>query len=661
MELGVSYIPWAKLKNDVDIELLEEGGMVDEDTMPDWLKNKMVESSPKKQPPVPSTETPSQEKGPGFIPLPDGTPVQSTGTPTTTVDTSQPPPIHTSGLLPPPPMSMPIVSPFSLNPRLLGPMGPHMSLPPGLMPNIPIGVPPPNIPGALMSNQLLGMGSPFAQAPPGMMPPMPMSGNGDKPPQPGLLPPPNMPPRDHTPVSEAMMSHSFGMHNPSMSMSVMSSEDNMDIEMEDAENKSDKPMPLSDQLLAAISGTSFNNSSNSADRFKNDMSSDIDDRNFGNNRDRDSRARDRNERNDRGRDNRQRRNSRDRGRDRDNRDGREGRDNRDRDRDREGGRNDRRGNRWSERDHRSGGREHRSGERGERDNEKKPDLVRNEKSLAERLRDMAHEGIVPNRPDRPSRDRSVEKPPANFGPGENQPPQLPLGDRPPFPLPKFPNGEPIMDQEVMERDIDQGSIDRSRLEREEMERMEQERRMDEHAWRDRIEPDMYRHPEEFNPIDEFDPRMRRHPEDFPRIDHPDFDPRMNRPDFEARRPHPYPEDMRMDEQYEFEMRQREMYERRDNFGRPDDMRMIDDFDPRARGPDFFPPRDGFGPRPLLRGPGPDGFPPRPLLGRPPGPPMFHPRGMGPRGPRPGMYQKYRVSYARSTIEEMWVLISNKSM
>lgn len=40
VELGVSYIPWNKLLNitDQDLELLEEGGMIDEDTLPPNLK-----------------------------------------------------------------------------------------------------------------------------------------------------------------------------------------------------------------------------------------------------------------------------------------------------------------------------------------------------------------------------------------------------------------------------------------------------------------------------------------------------------------------------------------------------------------------------------------------------------------------------------------------
>lgn len=46
VELGVSYIPWNKLVNvtDQDLELLEEGGMIDEDTLPPNLKGKLKHS-----------------------------------------------------------------------------------------------------------------------------------------------------------------------------------------------------------------------------------------------------------------------------------------------------------------------------------------------------------------------------------------------------------------------------------------------------------------------------------------------------------------------------------------------------------------------------------------------------------------------------------------
>lgn len=44
VDQGVSYIPWSKLSRDIDLDLLEEGGMIDEESFPDWLKgmNKLV-------------------------------------------------------------------------------------------------------------------------------------------------------------------------------------------------------------------------------------------------------------------------------------------------------------------------------------------------------------------------------------------------------------------------------------------------------------------------------------------------------------------------------------------------------------------------------------------------------------------------------------------
>ena len=38
VDLGASYIPWTKLTSRLNLETLEEGGMIDEDTLPDWLK-----------------------------------------------------------------------------------------------------------------------------------------------------------------------------------------------------------------------------------------------------------------------------------------------------------------------------------------------------------------------------------------------------------------------------------------------------------------------------------------------------------------------------------------------------------------------------------------------------------------------------------------------
>lgn len=42
VEQGVSYIPWSKISTDVDLELLEEGGMIDEESFPEWLKGDLL-------------------------------------------------------------------------------------------------------------------------------------------------------------------------------------------------------------------------------------------------------------------------------------------------------------------------------------------------------------------------------------------------------------------------------------------------------------------------------------------------------------------------------------------------------------------------------------------------------------------------------------------
>lgn len=41
VELGASYIPYDKLDDNVDIDLLEDGGMIDEDTVPEKLKGEL--------------------------------------------------------------------------------------------------------------------------------------------------------------------------------------------------------------------------------------------------------------------------------------------------------------------------------------------------------------------------------------------------------------------------------------------------------------------------------------------------------------------------------------------------------------------------------------------------------------------------------------------
>lgn len=209
-DLGVSYIPWSKLKPDIDLEMLEDGGMIDEDTMPAWMKAKVAEMSNK----TTNDRLLNDDSKNALLATPS-------------IDTTQPPPVPGAGLLQPPPLTLPLVNPFQLNNSILGAVG--MNIPPGMMPNVPIGVPPPNMPPAattMMNNTILGINSPFTQGPP-----------------PNLLQMQPMP--DKTPeqkiqsLSDQLLSMSQAFAMPPQG------DDNMDIEMEDA-NKSDSIVFSSD-------------------------------------------------------------------------------------------------------------------------------------------------------------------------------------------------------------------------------------------------------------------------------------------------------------------------------------------------------------------------------------------------------------------------------
>lgn len=45
VEVGCSYVPFHKLitMSSIDLDNLEEGGMIDEETVPDWLRGKLVD------------------------------------------------------------------------------------------------------------------------------------------------------------------------------------------------------------------------------------------------------------------------------------------------------------------------------------------------------------------------------------------------------------------------------------------------------------------------------------------------------------------------------------------------------------------------------------------------------------------------------------------
>lgn len=90
---GVSYIPWNKLSQDTDFVALEEGGMFDEETLPNWMKEKLKQKPIKKEDEQP-------------VPVPVG--MVFTAPP---IDTSQPPPSAAPILA-----SVPVVPPFPLGP-----------------------------------------------------------------------------------------------------------------------------------------------------------------------------------------------------------------------------------------------------------------------------------------------------------------------------------------------------------------------------------------------------------------------------------------------------------------------------------------------------------------------------------------------------------------
>lgn len=189
LDLGVSYIPWNKLNENTDFEQLEEGGMLDEDTMPAWMQEKLKAQNQKKD----HNQT---NAAAGQIPN-----IAIFG-----MDTSQPPPNAAQPLMPGVP---PMVPPFQMGsvPRFMPPM-----MPPGL--GIPLGVPPP-MNGQLMMQQ--------AGIVPGIPPPIGL----DKPP-PGnsaymsYFPPiPQMPPISSTATGQSTQPSASG------------GDDHMDIEMED--------------------------------------------------------------------------------------------------------------------------------------------------------------------------------------------------------------------------------------------------------------------------------------------------------------------------------------------------------------------------------------------------------------------------------------------
>ncbi|XP_072743913.1 uncharacterized protein Isha [Anoplolepis gracilipes] len=693
VELGVSYIPWNKLINitDQDLELLEEGGMIDEDTLPPYLKGKLKHAGTsadilqqqlqlQQQAFVAAAGAPIPTLTDGIVNV-----IQSSANSQQQqqqqqqlVDTSQPPPIRpptSAALLPPPNTQLQMMPPaFTMPgvPRMLSHMSLQMTTH-GLMPNVPIGVPPPNMqsllgpPGMMQTMLTPSVNPPFGagvgvslltQIPM----PAPAAAPSDKPNSTGMphnVPPIGVPP----PTTETSMPNLPMLRQPygvgpappmQMQLPQQHHSDDMDVEMEDAMPQSlnsnvlkDKQPNLSDQLIAAMNmGSNVNDG-----RLESDQAREYKER------ERDREPRERRDRGDRDRGDRMDVNecrmdrSRDRGRGRDRgRDRR--RDNRD-GRDRE--RDDRRDRETREaRESRDSAR-HSEGLSTQNQNVQESETIAKKEgkpSLAERLRQLA-DGTLDERIERNVRgnrtaERSSERNDRNFeespGGGASGSVRRPPSDMPIslMDLPKF-SGVLPPDRTDFPRgpDFRGGPQDA--------------REFPQRSLTDRSDRQTFpRGGPRSSQMDDFlDPRMQpgMFPEDYegrlghngPRPD--DFPParlglareEFERPEVRTRRP---PVDEYERERFEYEMR-------REGF----DPRMQDGFDPRGHNerPDFDPRRREFfggpmepvfGMPPLMgpkgpRGPvGPDGFGPRGSRG--PGPLMFHPRGMGPRGMRPGM-------------------------
>lgn len=153
VELGVSYIPIDRLDPQVDMAALEEGGMFDDETMPDWMKT-MRGVAPQ-----------AVQQQQQFIPVPEGVPPQQTIVAPVVTDPSH---IPIPGAFPPiglPPGLPPVMPPPGLGAGLL-PGLPRFGLPP---PTAQLTAPPPGFPGFDVS-----------QPPPGLplIPPKPFESQG---------------------------------------------------------------------------------------------------------------------------------------------------------------------------------------------------------------------------------------------------------------------------------------------------------------------------------------------------------------------------------------------------------------------------------------------------------------------------------------------------
>ncbi|XP_038214118.1 SR-related and CTD-associated factor 4-like isoform X2 [Zerene cesonia] len=452
-ELGVAYLPWAALHarwvlGALSLDALEEGGAVDEETLPPWLPPRII---PKSMSEIPMLGGMPPVSGAGML-LPGAGPLGALPASMPSLPSLPPSSMAMSG---PPPASIPLPVP-RMPPPGMGP-GLPTGMPPGMRPPLPAPLP------GVQGDGGLGAGGALLGFPPTMPPhslPQPgmvggflggLMGMGMG----GLVLPLHHAPLPSQPQPQPQQPQQ--QHQLQPSSDVSGADDAMELDPEDTPTDSQNEMHLRDnvpsnmlpdQLQALVSKPppafnsaepppGFNPDSFDAsqpppddkrDEERRERDRDRRDRGDRGDRDRDRERRDRDRRDRDRRDTRERerRDGRDRDRERDDRRDRDrerdrdrGRERRDRDRDRARDR-DRERDRDGDRD-----RFNRDGNNAERGRDKSPrgNEPTNEKSLQERLWEMANgkemeEEPVGGEQDNEGSEQQIDLPPAPLDNGE---------------------------------------------------------------------------------------------------------------------------------------------------------------------------------------------------------------------------------------------------
>ncbi|XP_056323556.1 SR-related and CTD-associated factor 4 isoform X1 [Danio aesculapii] len=213
VELGVSYVPWSKVKME-DLDVFREGGMLDSDTLaPEWRNSQIEQKGDESQNGRP--EVGKVEETQTVIPMqvPPVQPIGAVGVPPPGFPAHMniPPPSFPPGVPPPPsPFMRPAFNPMQMPPGFLPPGAmPHMGAAGPPPPTAGIGMPPVGSSVENLSNDSAGLGPKIStdgtdvfnsgnQVPPGAPPGMGMqSPPGLLGTRPGMMPlqrPPGMPP-----------------------------------------------------------------------------------------------------------------------------------------------------------------------------------------------------------------------------------------------------------------------------------------------------------------------------------------------------------------------------------------------------------------------------------------------------------------------------------